>query len=39
MPLSVIRDNALRLLKLVDELLEIIRLEEGKGTLESCRSS
>ena len=34
-PLSVIRDNALRLLKLVNELLEIIRLEDGKGNLES----
>jgi signal transduction histidine kinase len=33
-PLQMIRDNALRLLKLVNDLLDVIRLEEGKDRLE-----
>lgn len=32
--LGVVRDNALRLLKLVNDLLDVIRLEEGKEQLE-----
>jgi signal transduction histidine kinase len=32
-PLGIVRSNALRLLKLVNELLELIRLEEGKSRL------
>lgn len=32
--LGVVRDNALRLLKLVNDLLDVIRLEEGKERLE-----
>lgn len=32
--LAVIRDNGLRLLKLVNDLLDVIRLEEGKERLE-----
>jgi signal transduction histidine kinase len=32
--LGVVRDNALRLLKLVNDLLEVIRLEEGKDRLD-----
>jgi len=31
--LSMVKDNALRLLKLVNDLLEIVRLEEGKTQL------
>jgi signal transduction histidine kinase len=33
--LSIVRDNGLRLLKLVNDLLDIIRFEEGKGKLDS----
>lgn len=32
--LGVVRDNAFRLLKLVNELLDVIKLEEGKESLE-----
>lgn len=32
--LGIVRSNALRLLKLVNDLLDVIRLEEGKTTLE-----
>jgi signal transduction histidine kinase len=32
--LAVVRDNGLRLLKLVNDLLDVIRLEEGKQRLE-----
>lgn len=33
--LGVVRDNALRLLKLVNDLLDVITMEEGKDKLES----
>lgn len=33
--LGVVRDNALRLLKLVNELLDLIRLEEGRDSLDA----
>lgn len=33
--LQAVRDNALRLLKLVNDLLDVIRLEEGHETLQS----
>ncbi len=33
--LGIVRDNAFRLLKLVNELLDLIRLEEGKDALEN----
>lgn len=33
--LGMVRDNGLRLLKLVNDLLDVIRLEERKGSLES----
>lgn len=32
--LGVVQDNALRLLKLVNELLDVMKLEEGGGSLE-----
>ncbi len=32
--LGVVRDNGLRLLKLVNDLLDVVRLEEGKETLD-----
>jgi signal transduction histidine kinase len=34
--LIVVRDNALRLLKLVNDLLDVIRLEEGKAELKAA---
>ncbi len=33
--LAVVRDNSFRLLKLVNDLLDVIRMEEGKERLES----
>ena len=33
--LGVVRDNAFRLLKLVNELLDLIKLEEGKDALDN----
>jgi signal transduction histidine kinase len=35
--LGVVRDNSLRLLKLVNDLLDVIRLEEGKEALD-CKA-
>ena len=35
--LATVKDNALRLLKLVNDLLDIIRLEEGQENLQQCK--